>query len=392
MKVMHIITGLGTGGAEAMLYKLLTQSCKPSEQVVVSLSQGGKHRELLQEQGVQVVELNLKQIWMFPVRFIQVLQLIRKKNIQVINAWMYHAVFFASLLKMLSFGISIRLLWNIRHSLHDLKQEKSSLRIVIQLLKYMVRFSDGVIFNSRKSATEHGVYWDMQDKVHFVANGFELEKWLPKSKVDSNHANLLRDLCGIKSSETRLIGHVGRAHPMKNHQGLIKAFLNVADKHPDVHLVLIGKGTQELNVGSDATASRIHLLGERNDVQALMPCLDYFVLCSNWGEGFPNVLGEAMACELPSMTTDVGDSAYLLDNIEWVVPPYDELALAAKLDELLSLDDDAQGRLGKLYRERIETHFSIAAIADIYDALYVGDDLAAGSHANSKPGAGADIQ
>ncbi|UAA39684.1 glycosyltransferase [Paraneptunicella aestuarii] len=389
---MHIITGLGTGGAEAMLYKLLTKSCKPSEQVVVSLSQGGKHRELLQKLGVQVLELNLKQIWMFPVRFIQVLQLIRKKNIQVINAWMYHAALFASLLKLLSFGISIRLLWNIRHSLHDLKQEKTSLRIVIRLLKYMVRFSDGIIFNSRKSATEHGVYWDMQDKVHFVANGFELEKWLPKSKVDSNHANLLRDLCGIKSSETRLIGHVGRAHPMKNHQGLIKAFLSVADKHPDVDLVLIGKGTQELDIGSDAAANRIHLLGERNDVQALMPCLDYFVLGSNWGEGFPNVLGEAMACELPSMTTDVGDSAYLLDNHEWVVPPYDELALAAKLDELLSLDDDAQGRLGKLYRERIETHFSIASIADIYDALYVGADLAAGSHVNSKSGAGADTQ
>lgn len=373
MKVMHIITGLGTGGAEAMLYKLLAQSDKPSEQLVVSLSQGGKHRQLLENIGVQVVELNLKQIWMLLIRLVQVLLLIRKEKIQVINAWMYHAALFASLLKVLSLGSSIRLLWNIRHSLHDLKQEKTSLRIVIRLLSHLVRVSDAIIFNSRKSATEHSVYWDMQGKVHFVPNGFELEKWTPKSRKANEQSNTLLQLCGLKSSSVRLIGHVGRAHPMKNHQGLIKAFLNLADKHPDTHLVLIGKGTNDLDAGSYSTSSRIHLLGERDDLPVLIPCLDYFVLSSNWGEGFPNVLGEAMACELPSMTTDVGDSGYLLDNLDWIVSPYDEKALATKLDELLSLDDCVKEQLGKQNRERIEAHFSIAAIAEIYHSLYAGD-------------------
>lgn len=367
MNVLHLITGLGTGGAEAMLYKLISYSADPSRQAVVSLTRGGKHRELLEQLGVSVYELNLKQFWMFPFRFFQLLKLLKKHRIQVINAWMYHAVFVATLVSFFSQDKSIKLIWNIRHSLHDLSREKLALRIIIRLLGRMLGLPAKVIFNSRKSAAEHSKYWAMQSKEQFVPNGFDIDIWKPRE----SHENQLKAKLGI--GDGQLIGHVGRHHPMKNHVGLIRCFEQLAQNQPDVHLVLIGKGTETLEVEDQSIKSRIHIMGERQDVQQLMPDFDCFVLCSNWGEGFPNVLGEAMACALPCITTDVGDSAFLLSNQEWILPPYDESALTNKLKQLLVFDERQKAALGDENRKRIEAHFTMQAVSEYYEQLYAGN-------------------
>jgi len=367
MNVLHVITGLGTGGAEAMLLKLAKQH-QHHNQFVVSLTQGGKNKALIEALGIDVLELNLKQFWLLPIRIFQVISLIKKQKIDVINAWMYHAMLFASLI--LPFAPKqLKLFWNVRHSLQDIEQEKRSLKLIIRLLATLTKRANAVIFNSQNSRKEHEKIWNIEHTACFLPNGFECEQWPSKASLPVGQANPLFELLGI--DDGLVIGHVGRAHPMKNHQGLIDAFLDVAAQHLNIHLVLIGKGTESFSVPNHEAGIRIHCLGERKDVSQLMPYFDFFVLSSNWGEGFPNVLGEAMLCALPSITTDVGDSKYLLNNDEWVIPPYQPQQLTQLLAKLVSLPVEQRSQLGESYRQRVLARFSIKFVGRLYDALYL---------------------
>lgn len=367
MNVLHIITGLGTGGAEAMLFKLAKQHSYHS-QTVISLTRGGKHKALLESSGISVLELNLKQFWMLPVRIVQVLKLIKKQDISVINAWMYHAMLFSSLLSFFSSNHHLKMIWNVRHSLQNIHKEKTSLRFVIKLLSKLTSKADAIIFNSQKSRIEHEKVWEMASKACFIPNGFECEKWQSKYEQTSTNRGQLLEMLGI--DDGLIIGHVGRVHPMKNQQGLIDSFLKVADDNHSLHLVLIGKGTDSLRLPESEFSQRIHCLGERSDINELMPQFDFFSLCSNWGEGFPNVLGEAMLCGITCMATDVGDSRYLLNNDNWIVPPYSPEELTLKLKALTVLGKEERRKLGLRYRQRVLESFSIASVGQTYDKLY----------------------
>jgi glycosyltransferase involved in cell wall biosynthesis len=111
-------------------------------------------------------------------------------------------------------------------------------------------------------------------------------------------------------------------------------------------------------------------LGQRSDTPALNAALDMAVSASSYGEGFPNVLGEAMACGAPCVTTDVGDSALVVGDAGRVVKPNDPEALADAINDLLSLPASARQQLGAAARARIEAHFSLASVARQYAELY----------------------
>ncbi|MBV8606366.1 MAG: glycosyltransferase, partial [Singulisphaera sp.] len=91
---------------------------------------------------------------------------------------------------------------------------------------------------------------------------------------------------------------------------------------------------------------------------------------SSASEAFPLAIGEAMACGVPCVATDVGDSALIVGEAGRVVPPHDPQALAAAWEELLALSPDARGRLGRAARLRIQEHYGLAAITRCYEDLY----------------------
>jgi len=111
--------------------------------------------------------------------------------------------------------------------------------------------------------------------------------------------------------------------------------------------------------------------GERTDVQRLMQAMDVFCL-SSWSEAFPNVLGEAMACGVPCVATDVGDSADIIGDTGIVVPPSDTEALARGLMLMLEKPDEERRALGRAARQRVKEHYSLAAVVEEYARLYEG--------------------
>lgn len=116
-------------------------------------------------------------------------------------------------------------------------------------------------------------------------------------------------------------------------------------------------------------SDRIHLLGLRNDMNRVMSALDIFS-SSSCGEGFPNVIGEAMACETPCVVTDVGDSALIVGDTGIVVKPSDPVALANAWATMIEKGEQHRKTLGKQARQRVLENFALKKIVQQYESLY----------------------
>ncbi|MGH8809799.1 MAG: glycosyltransferase, partial [Noviherbaspirillum sp.] len=149
----------------------------------------------------------------------------------------------------------------------------------------------------------------------------------------------------------------------------------LAQRHERLHFLMAGRdldtGNQELMrwIAETGYAHRFALLGERSDVPACMAAMDIFCLSSR-AEGFPNVVGEAMAMGVPCVVTDVGDAAMLVADTGVVVPKEDSPALARGLASLLAMTPDARRQLGQKARARIHAEFAMEHAWKRYEAIY----------------------
>jgi glycosyltransferase involved in cell wall biosynthesis len=182
-----------------------------------------------------------------------------------------------------------------------------------------------------------------------------------------------------------LVGVIGRFHPQKNHLGFVEAATMLHRRMPEVHFVFAGNGVDIGNAflvqaaKSAGVAEVCHFLGRRNDVPRLMAALDVLA-SSSIGEAFPNVVGEAMACSVPCVVTDVGDSAYIIGDTGRAVASGDMTGLAAALESLLILPFEQRRSLGEQARARVAEYFEIGKVVQMYEAFY--EELADDGHRN----------
>jgi glycosyltransferase involved in cell wall biosynthesis len=290
----------------------------------------------------------------------------------LIHGWMYHGSLAATIAgRSLPYGAPV--IWNIRHSVQDLAVEKRLTRWIIRLSAQLSRFPRAIIYNARISAAQHQALGFDPSNAVVIPNGFDTARFRPQPDGKARLCKALRI-----DPEATVIGMVARNHPMKDPANLVRALaLLQAGGHAAVHLVIIGDGLDPAHEGLGALVRelglgpRITLLGERNDVPALVAGFDIAVLPSAWGEGFPNVLGEAMASGVPCVATDVGDCAWVLGPHGIIVPPRQSEALAKALSRLIDLGAEARRQLGLAARARIVHHFSIQEIARQYEALHL---------------------
>jgi glycosyltransferase involved in cell wall biosynthesis len=208
------------------------------------------------------------------------------------------------------------------------------------------------------------------DKLMVIPNGFDVAQL--SQSLGAGQA--IRQGFGL-STGTCVVGCLGRYNPAKDHANFVAAAGVLAHRFPQARFLMVGRG---LDAGNPALMQRIEatgfperfvLLGERADPAACLDAMDVFVL-SSCTEGFPNVLGEAMAMGLPCVSTDVGDAALLMGNRQWLVPARDSEALADRLAELLTLPEEERQRLGSQARQRVVEAFSMTATAQQFMKLY----------------------
>jgi len=366
MKIVHIITDLDTGGAEIMLYKLLKSlQDETIESAVISLMGRGKITERIEALGVKVETLDLGQGERPSWQTIKKLrQFMRAFNPDIVQGWMYHGNIAATVAVFLFDPMcrKVKLFWNVRQTLYDINSEKMQTRWLIVLGRWLSFFAHSVIYNSKLSAKQHCNVGYSVKKTKIIPNGFDLKKFRP----DQNRRQQLRNELKVSES-TILIGHISRLHPMKDHVTLLRAINRVIENISDsgskqeVLFLLVGNGvTSELS-----NNPAIHFLGERSDIPKIMSALDIVVSSSAWGEGFPNVIGEAMASEVPCVVTDVGDSAYIVGKYGRVCPVGDDQCIASSLLQLIENKQERK-KAGKQARKRIKENYSMDKIKKEY--------------------------
>ncbi len=371
MKILHVITGLTTGGAEIMLYKLL--NALPRDQVisrVVSLTSVGPIGERIHELGVPVDALGMRRGWPSPSKLLTLVRLMRQDPPDLVQGWMYHANLLAGIAAQLAGRPPV--VWGIRQSDLDPRHSKYSTRLVAKAGAMLSRhLASRILCNADRALQVHADMGYAEDLMGIIANGFDTNIFIP----DAEARCALRQ--ELKIPETApLVGLVARLDPQKDHGTFFAAARKVLELHPDAHFLLAGDGIDTTNseleklVDGNGLMSRCLLLGRRRDVPRLTAALDIAVSSSAYGEGFSNTVGEAMATAVPCAVTDVGDSAAIVGGTGRVVAPRDAQALAGAIADLIALGPEGRADLGAAARRRIEDNFALPVIAERYLAYW----------------------
>jgi len=378
MRVAFVVSGLATGGAEMMLYKLLkTLAPARVQPLVISLGRCGRPASLIEGLGITVLRLRLDErgAAALPHATLTAYRSLKRFEPELLSGWMYHGNLMAWALACL---LKVPLAWNIRQTL-NLSQEKAMTQRVIRFGAYLSRTPAKLMYVSHQARAQHRALGYFDERAVVLPNGFEVDLW----RRDAAEGKRLRSELSI-DDQACVVGHLARFHPMKDQIGLLEAARRVAAEEPAVRFVLAGEGLSASNatlataVRRCGLAGRVMLLGETAAPQRLLSACDVFCLPSAWGEGFPNAVGEAMACELPCVVTRIGEGPDLVDTTGVVVEPGDHEALARAILQLVRAGPAVRSALGAQARARIATHFSLAQVAAHYAEMF---EAAAGSTA-----------
>lgn len=369
MKVIHVITGLNDGGAEAVLYRLCKHD-NSNKHHVVSLSTLGKYGPILKALGVKVAAFNISPSQPSMISFCRLVRLLRAERPDVVQTWMYHGDLVGGVAARLA-GIK-KIVWSVRHGTLDPNKTKSKTILVVKCLAKLSRWVPAKIVVCAQSAIDvHGSLGYDKRKMVFIPNGYDLAKFklAPEAKREFQ-ARFLQDIA------VPVIGMVGRFHPHKDHANLIAALAILNQRNIAFYCLLVGTGMDQSNselnewIYARGLYQSVVLLGQRTDIPLIMNSLDVHVL-SSAAEGFPNVVAEAMACGAPCVVTDVGDAAEIVGDTGWVVPSNDPDALADAIElALMEMGGNHWASQCDKARARIEYNFSIGQMVAAYNAVW----------------------
>lgn len=371
MKVLHVVTGLRSGGAEVSLYKLCV-TLSTHLHVVVSLMDEGKFGPMLRAQGIRVVTLEMPRGRITLRGLARLRQVLDTERPDLVQTWMYHSDLIGGVLARWLSAPTV--CWGIRHSDLAVDANKRSTIMIARLCAVLSRWvPDRIVCCAEQALTVHQALGYDVTRCVVIPNGYDVSAFQPSREEGLR----LRDALGIPA-ERAVIGLVARFDPQKDHANLFRALARVRDLGWEIAVVLVGAGMlPDNNVVADLVeqsrlAGAVHLLGRRDDIPVIMSALDLHVLSSSCGEAFPNVLAEAMACGIPCVTTDVGDGALIVGDTGWVVPPRDPGALAQAIVRALNERRDVArwARRQREARTRVVDKFSLQAMADAYDDLW----------------------
>ena len=320
MKILHLITGLDAGGAEGVLYRLIL-SDKKNFHEVVSLTKNGHYEKELIEKKIKVQTLSLKRGTFSLFALIKLINIFRKNKPDIIQTWMYHADLIGGIAGKISGNANV--IWSIRNS--NLGRKTSwKTKLILKLCILFSRILPKLIIScSKNSAALHQNLGYPSKKITVIPNGFDLEKIKPSE----TEREKVRKSFGIKDEEI-LIGVIARWDPQKDFENLFLAIKEFKNKNfLKWKLILAGPNLTPDNkelmslIEKHGIRDKIILVGFQKNIVNLQNAIDLLVLSSAYGEAFPNVIAESMACEIPCIATDVGDSKEIVSNTGWIVPP-----------------------------------------------------------------------
>lgn len=369
-QIMHIITSLEEGGAEAVLYRLCLYGPNGRQKVICLMGEG-KYGSLLRKVGVTVSCLGLRRGQLTVAAVFLLFRILLKEKPDVVQTWMYHSDLVGGVAARLA-GVR-HVVWGVRTSQLDSSTVTTSTRWAIRagaLLSWLV--PDYIVTCANRAAQVHKNIGYQGRRFVVIPNGYDLEVFKPNREA----ALRLRSQIGLHP-KSPLLGMVARFDPQKDHRTFLEALVILRESGIRVKSLLVGSGLDKSNqllmnwLYELRLEKDVHLLSSREDVSVVMSALTLHVL-SSVCEAFPNVLAEAMACGVPCVATDVGDSGLIVDKFGWLVPSKDPVAMATALSVGLHESPAHHEVRRHQARSHIANHFSIDHMVRNYMELYGG--------------------
>lgn len=373
MKILHVITGLNNGGAEAALFRLAAFDQKSGNRhFVISLMGRGIYADRLEKAGCVVQCLDMPRTRITFRGLVQLYRCMKILRPDVVQTWMYHANLIGGVIARC---VGVRaVVWGIHQSNLDRDKNSLSTLLVIKASALLSAYVPArIACCSAQAVPLHRRVGFAAARFAVIPNGYDLDEFRPCNGMRRE----IRQSLGLEKYKL-IIGMVARFDPLKDHRNLLEALKVLKQKDCPFFCLLAGPDMTPENqklarlVKEAGLDGHVALLGPRNDVPALMNALDLHVL-SSAGEAFPNVLAEAMACGTPCVTTNVGDAALIVGDTGWVVPPRCASALANAI--MAALAECAEQPLSWQRRQddgrnRVARNFSLGKMATAYRSLW----------------------
>jgi glycosyltransferase involved in cell wall biosynthesis len=381
VKIVHVITALPADGAEMQLYRLVRVSRGEGvKHAVISMSSDDTLAARLREAGAEVRIIGMRRGVPAPTGFVKLVRWLDELQPDVVQSWLYHgdllgglALHAANAMRKMRGSRLHRppLVWGIHHTdLRSIGSNRTTRWVTKACALLSRQVPDLIVCCGEAARRAHIEGGYSPEKITVIPNGFELDIFRPMHEA----RGVLRAKNGLLD-DALIVGIVGRYHPVKDHSNFIAAMRIVIQTVPQCRFIMAGRGLDDDNrelvklVRDAELEHACRLLGPLKQPATMVAGLDVFCLSSR-SEGMPTVIGEAMACGVPCVGTDVGDTALLIGDTGTVVPPENPQALAGALIDMLTLPDEMRAKKGAAARDRIERLFSIEASWRGYKEVY----------------------
>jgi glycosyltransferase involved in cell wall biosynthesis len=381
VRVVHVITDLAVGGAETSLVRLIRAGRREGvHHSVISLSSQAPLAKVLADEGIEVRILGMDRDRSRVKSLFQLVRWLDELQPDVVQSWMYHAdllagvgVYAAQLMRRLRGKSRPRpvLSWGIHHTDLRLTGSSRSTRWIDRACAFLsAKMPDVIVCCAEAAKSSHSEGGYCGRKMIVIPNGIDLAKF----RTDEHAGTALRRRLGVPES-TILVGTVGRYHPVKDYGTFSEALRTLLKIMPDCHFIMVGRGLESSNeelvslLNGSGVLNHCHLLGPESEPQKVLAGLDVFCLSSK-SEALPTVIVEAMACQVPCVATNVGDTAYLVGETGRLVPPEHPQELGQALAAVLAIPAAERSQLGQAARHRVEQLFSIEGSWSSYQNVY----------------------
>jgi glycosyltransferase involved in cell wall biosynthesis len=330
MKILFLARDLVVGGSQRQLALLAAGLARRGHDVaVVVLYAGGALEALLAGSGVRLLNLGKSSRWHVLAPLRQLRRILLSERPGVIYAFLPAQTTLAALLPR---G-EAKLVFGLRAAGMQPEHYDALSALTYRSEAWLGHRADLIIANARAVRTNAIARGLPADRTAVVPNGIDTEIMRP----DITAGRALRRTWGL-SDDVFVIGCVARLEPMKDHATLLSAAASLARESADTRFVCVGDGPlrEELKQRADSLglADRLRWVGELAEMRAAYNAFNFATLSSAFGEGFPNVIGEAMACGIPVAATDIGDARLIVGRLGEVVPPRNPDLLCAAWQRL----------------------------------------------------------
>ncbi len=363
MRVAFVITGLGIGGAEKLVVSLANKLFERGHEVAILYLKG--RADVLPCDGVEVYPVEFESFSQFFSSAIKIRGILSRFRPDVVNSHLFHANMIVRFVRLL---LPMRMLVTSAHNSNEEGPFRmTAYRLTNWLSDVLTNVSDEAVrVFEKQGAVKSG-------QMITVHNGIDVNQFY---KRDASERLRIRNMLGVNESDILMVS-VGRFCDAKDYPNLVNSIKLLASNSIKAwSLIVAGDGPlrasiEELSVDL-GVADHIKFLGLRDDVPDLFSASDVFVLSSAW-EGFPMVVGEAMASECFVIATDCGGVAEFLGDNGFLVEPRNPVALAEALNKSLALPDEMRLREARRGRSRVESLYSIDLAIDKWLKIYQGN-------------------